>query len=86
MTGRDPDVIAYLESNDEVRGFLLDIRSIVSRAVRRYKERGFAHLSISFGCTGGQHRSVYFADTIATFIREELGTSVSVIHREQPQL
>lgn len=86
MTGRDREVIAYLEANDEVRGFLEDVRSLVSRAVRSYKARGFAHLFIAFGCTGGQHRSVYFADTIARFLREELGVAVTLSHREQPQL
>jgi UPF0042 nucleotide-binding protein len=68
--------------------FLELIKSLVSINIEDYLARGFENLQINFGCTGGQHRSVYSAIKIAEFIKEKYpeGTEVSIHHDEQPQL
>ena len=56
---------------------------LVNGSVERYKDRGFTNLMISFGCTGGQHRSVYSAQKVAERINKRFGVEVRLIHREQ---
>jgi aminoglycoside/choline kinase family phosphotransferase len=68
-TGRDWEVIDYLMAKPPVHVFLDHVKSIVSQSVENYKERHFSHLMISFGCTGGQHRSVFFAQTIYDWLK-----------------
>ncbi|MBN1155225.1 ATP-binding protein [candidate division KSB1 bacterium] len=63
-TGRDPDVIEYFRSRPVVSQYLSNVKAIIDIAVDNYIERGFSQLMISFGCTGGQHRSVYCAEAI----------------------
>jgi RNase adaptor protein for sRNA GlmZ degradation len=55
----------------------------VDRHVKRYKDRGFTDLMLSFGCTGGQHRSVYAAQKTAEYISKKFGVKVLLVHREQ---
>ncbi|MGH1518880.1 RapZ C-terminal domain-containing protein [Chryseobacterium sp. JK1] len=88
QTGNDIGVQEYLETKTEMPKFLELIKSLVSINIEDYLERGFEHLQINFGCTGGQHRSVYSAIKIAEFIKEQYpeGTEVSLHHDEQPQL
>ena len=88
QTGNDIGVQEYLETKTEMPKFLELIQSLVSINIEDYLERGFEHLQINFGCTGGQHRSVYSAIKIAEFIKEKYpeGTEVSLHHDEQPQL
>lgn len=69
LTGRDKEVIDWLEKDGEILTFLDSVYKIVDHHVERFLERGFSHLQVSFGCTGGQHRSVYSAEALATHIR-----------------
>ena len=69
-TGRDWEVIDYLMAKPPVHVFLDHVKGIVSQSVENYKERHFSHLMVSFGCTGGQHRSVFFAQTIYEWLKK----------------
>ena len=87
QTGRDEAVQAYLENNTEMTRFLNLAQEMVSMSVRDYLERGFENLQVNFGCTGGQHRSVYGADKMGKFLREKFPqVKVIVRHNEQPNL
>ena len=68
-TGRDWEVIDYLMAKPQVHEFLDHVKSIVSQSVENYRERHFSNLMVSFGCTGGQHRSVFFAQTIYEWLK-----------------
>jgi aminoglycoside/choline kinase family phosphotransferase len=81
-TGRDTGVIAYLEKQEEVGKFLEHARELVSGAVKNYTGRGFEHLMVSFGCTGGQHRSVYCADRMYDWFSSDPKISVTLKHLE----
>jgi aminoglycoside/choline kinase family phosphotransferase len=83
-TGRDADVIAYIERAAEAEGFWTSVVSLVDTSVEEYKRRQFSDLTVSFGCTGGQHRSVYFAERLARHLRERYpDIGVRLVHREQ---
>ena len=82
LTGRDEPVIRFLEGNGEVFPFLEHAEALADAHVQRFLERGFTHLSICFGCTGGQHRSVYSAEHAARHIHEKFGVRLRLIHRE----
>lgn len=83
VTGLDEPVIKFLEDDGEIVEFLDNIYPLVDKHVKRYIDRGFTDLMISFGCTGGQHRSVYAAQHVAEHINVKFGVKVSLIHREQ---
>lgn len=68
LTGKQLPVIEFLDGESEMQDFLRDVYSLVSRSVEKYIERGFTSLSVSFGCTGGQHRSVYSAEHLAQYL------------------
>ena len=63
--------------------FLQNVFGIVDKAVEKYLERGFDSLAINFGCTGGQHRSVYAADQLAKHLVEKYGVNINLEHIEQ---
>ncbi len=87
QTGNDVAVQDYLEEKTQMPDFLNAIKTIVSINIEDYLARGFENLQINFGCTGGQHRSVYSAIKIAEFIKEKYPEVTVVInHDEQPQL
>ncbi len=71
LTGKDGEVIAYLEKEGSVAVYFEHARAMVEMAIENYLARHFTHLSISFGCTGGQHRSVYFAHRMAGYIQKK---------------
>lgn len=83
FTGLDPEVITFLEDDGEITDFLSNVYPIVDHHIGRFVERGFDHMQISFGCTGGQHRSVYCAQHTAQHIKEKFGVTVHLVHREQ---
>lgn len=83
FTGMDEPVISFLEEDGEILPFLEEAYNMVDFSVKRYMDRGFQNLMVSFGCTGGQHRSVYAAEKMATHINEKFGVEVQLIHREQ---
>jgi aminoglycoside/choline kinase family phosphotransferase len=85
QTGRDKAVIDYLEALPETQAFFSDASALVEAAVRRYLERGFTDLMVCFGCTGGQHRSVYFADRLAREIGSRFPVDIEVEHVIQEQ-
>lgn len=85
LTGRDKPVIDFLESKTKIHEFLDAAKSIVSISIDDYLARGFENLMISFGCTGGQHRSVYSTDAMAKFIKEKYGIDAIVHHIVQEE-
>lgn len=82
-TGRDPEVVDYLEREPAVGEFISQVKAIVEASVRNYQERGFENLMISFGCTGGQHRSVYCAEQLARALQSQDNVSIDLHHIEQ---
>jgi len=82
-TGLDESVIQFLENDGEIIPFLEHAFALVDASVKRYIDRGFSNLMVSFGCTGGQHRSVYSAQKLAEHIHSVFGIEVQLIHREQ---
>lgn len=87
QTGCDVGVKDFLESQTDMPKFLDLVKNIISINIDNYLGRDFDHLQINFGCTGGQHRSVYCAEQIAAFIKEKYPqTEMSLQHDEQPQL
>jgi aminoglycoside/choline kinase family phosphotransferase len=85
LTGKDAPVIDYLNQQESVHQFLASVMSLVDASVSTYQRRGFKHLMVSFGCTGGQHRSVYLAEQLAKRLRGRNGVEVVVTHRELEQ-
>lgn len=84
LTGRDEPVIRFLEDDGEIIGFLEHVYAVVDPHVETYLKRGFTSLMVSFGCTGGQHRSVYCAEHLAHHLAEKYPDArVRLIHREQ---
>jgi aminoglycoside/choline kinase family phosphotransferase len=82
LTGRDAPVIDYLSRQESVRQFLANAISLVDASVGNYQIRGFKDLMVCFGCTGGQHRSVYLAEALARHLRGKKGVEVLLWHRE----
>ena len=84
LTGLDQPVIDFLESRGEIQKFLGSCYSLIDEAVTNYLERGFSSLCVNFGCTGGQHRSVYSAEHMAHHLKEKFPqVRVLLCHRER---
>jgi aminoglycoside/choline kinase family phosphotransferase len=82
LTGRDAPVREYLDRQPGVNRFLAAAISLVDASVANYRQRGFSNLMVSFGCTGGQHRSVYLAERLAEHLRGRKGVDVEVRHTQ----
>jgi aminoglycoside/choline kinase family phosphotransferase len=82
LTGKDMAVKEYLEEKDSVGDFFEHAQALVDESVTAYQRRGFQNLMVSFGCTGGQHRSVYLAEQLAKHLRGNAGVTVVVRHVE----
>jgi RNase adaptor protein for sRNA GlmZ degradation len=80
LTGRDKSVIDFLEQRTKMGDFLNSAFMVVDINVEEYIKRGFEHLSVSFGCTGGQHRSVYAADALARHLKNKFGVKIKLRH------
>ena len=83
QTGLDQPVIDFLEKDGEILTFLNSVYALVDHHVERFLERGFNHLQVSFGCTGGQHRSVYCAEHLAVHLKDKYPVRIHLIHRER---
>lgn len=83
LTGLDEPVIRFLEEDGEILTFLQHVYALVDASVQRYLKRGFTSLCVSFGCTGGRHRSVYAAQHLAQHLHDTFGVEVDLHHREQ---
>src|SRR5438034_8296344 len=86
LTGKDGPVIDYLNQQESVHQFLASVLSLVDSSISNYQQRGFKNLMVSFGCTGGQHRSVFLAEQLAKRLRARNGLEVAVRHLELEKL
>ncbi len=86
LTGKDAPVIDYLNQQETVHQFLAGVLSLVDSSIANYQQRGFKNLMVSFGCTGGQHRSVFLAEQLAKRLRARNGLEVIVRHLELEKL
>jgi len=82
FNGTDPEVIKFLEDDGEITVFLESVYKLVDAHVQRFMERKFLHLQVCFGCTGGQHRSVYSAEHLARHLADKYNIKVLLTHRE----
>jgi aminoglycoside/choline kinase family phosphotransferase len=82
LTGKDAPVIDYLNQQETVHQFFASVLSLVDASIATYRARGFKNLMVSFGCTGGQHRSVYLAEQLAKRLRGRPGVEVALRHLE----
>ena len=85
LTGRDAPVIDYLNQQESVHQFLASVFTLIDATVENYQQRSFKNLMVSFGCTGGQHRSVFLAEQLAKHLRGRSGVEVVVRHLELEQ-
>jgi RNase adaptor protein for sRNA GlmZ degradation len=82
LTGKDKPVVDYLNQHSDVDEFLSNAFSLVEMSIDKYEERSYTNLMVSFGCTGGQHRSVYCAERLAEHLRESQSVQITLWHRE----
>src|SRR5271165_3117275 len=82
LTGKEAAIADYLNQQESVLHYFANVLSLVDASVSNYQDRGFKNLSVSFGCTGGRHRSVYLAEQLARHLRERRGVEVVVRHRD----
>lgn len=82
QTGLDPDVVGYMEQQPEVDEFMKHAEQLVYMAVNNYKSRRFGYMSVAFGCTGGQHRSVYCANRLYNRLKHQQGIRLHLCHCE----
>jgi len=83
LTGKDEHVIRFLQNEPEMTEFLQHVFALVNQSVKKYIDREFTHLMVSFGCTGGQHRSVYCAEQLAKELKNQFSITIHVHHIEQ---
>ena len=82
FTGLDESVIQFLDREKAVAKFLQNVFKIVDQSILEYQKRGFSHLQVNFGCTGGQHRSVFCASRLAAYLEETYSIKVIAYHQE----
>ncbi len=82
LTGNDPETIAFLEKENDVKQYLDNVIKIIDLSIVNYQKRNFTDLMVAFGCTGGQHRSVYCSTWVHDYIKEKYAIDVEIRHRE----
>jgi len=83
LTGKDKEVIRFFENETEMSEFLNHVYSIVGQSVKKYIKRDFTHLMVNFGCTGGQHRSVYCVENLSKHLKKNFDINITINHIEQ---
>ncbi|MDP4186832.1 MAG: RNase adapter RapZ, partial [Bacteroidota bacterium] len=86
LTGQDEEVKKFFTEQSEMDDFLKDVFSMIDRAVKKYQQRHYQHLVVNFGCTGGQHRSVYAAEQLSKHLSSKYDISIIVRHRERESI
>lgn len=86
LTGQDREVIQFLNKEPGMTEFLKNVFALADQSVCKYIEREFSNLMINFGCTGGQHRSVYCAENLAEYLKNKYDINIIVHHIEQETL
>jgi len=86
LTGMDKPVIEFLDNEPEMQDYLSDIFSIADKSIQKYMKRKFTNLMVNFGCTGGQHRSVYSAERLKKYLEGKYNLTIKLRHREQENL
>jgi RNase adaptor protein for sRNA GlmZ degradation len=82
-TGKDKEVVQFFKNEPEMHEFLNHVFALTDQSVKKYIERNFTHLTVSFGCTGGQHRSVYCAENLAKHLQNKFDINITLQHIEQ---
>ena len=85
LTGEDRDTVIWLEKHDDIHSFMARVRDMLTQVIQAYQQRNFTYLSVAFGCTGGQHRSVYCASSLARSLGQMSGIKVDLQHRDKPE-
>ena len=83
LNGTHQDVIKFLDNETEMQNFLQNVYSIIDFHIKKYQKRNFKYLAVHFGCTGGQHRSVYAAEHLFDYIKNKFDVNIVLKHREQ---
>ena len=83
FTGKDKEIINFFKDKPEIEVFFRNIFGIIDQSINNYKDRGFINLSVSFGCTGGQHRSVYCAEKLKDYLKQKEHINVELNHLEE---
>jgi aminoglycoside/choline kinase family phosphotransferase len=82
FSGKDQPVIEFLESKTDVMDFFINTLNLIEQAVRVYLGRGFKSLMVNYGCTGGQHRSVFMAERLSAYLKNKYAINIVIIHHE----
>jgi len=82
MSGKETPVIEFLKDNSQIEEFLNHVFEVVDLTIDNYITRNFSHLMVNFGCTGGQHRSVFSAEALAAHLKEKYNLKIKLKHRE----
>lgn len=80
LSGRDQEVIDFFRKNTDIASFLEHAFQLVEMSIQNYREREFDHLMVAFGCTGGRHRSVYCAEQMAQWLKDNFNLGVDLEH------
>jgi UPF0042 nucleotide-binding protein len=83
LTGKDRKVMDYINEDESIAPFLANLKHMLEITLPLYNHEGKNYLTIAFGCTGGKHRSVFIAEIIAGWLKQN-GQQAHVIHRDMP--